>query len=213
LSSSAGSSLAVADQVGAADVDVDILRDVEAHELAAEMLRPEDVVGRDDAVPEDLLAVVDVVQEKIERGDALDQPPLDRPPLAVRDDARRQVEREDALRPPVVVVDREGDAPAHESQIDGGLLSPVLGLVEVPEVLGDARVVGANGSRFVEHLVAEVTAVVSFQEHGKGRGWGVKKVKKWEGWKKLKEEVRKLKGRRSDIGEVKGGKDSDGATF
>ena len=54
--------------------------------------------------------MIDVVQEKVERGDALGQAALDQVPFARRDDARDQVERENPLRSLVVVVDREGDA-------------------------------------------------------------------------------------------------------
>lgn len=148
-------------------MDVDVLGHVESHELTAEMLRPEDVVWRDDPVLEDFLIVVDVVQEEIERRDALDQSLLDRLPLAVGNDARHQVEREDALGSLIVVVDREGDAPAHEGQVDCRLLPFVLGLVEMTEMVGDTRVVGSHGTRFVEHLVAKIAAVVGLQGHGK----------------------------------------------
>ena len=153
--------LSVADQVGPADVDVDVLGHVESHELAPKMLRAEDVVGRDDAVLEDLLLVVDVVQEEIERGDALDQSLFDGLPFGVGNDARHEVEREDPLGPLIVIVDREGDATPHEGQVDRSLLPLVLCLVEMFQVLGDSSIVGADGPRFIEHLVTKITAVVS----------------------------------------------------
>ena len=54
--------------------------------------------------------MIDVVQEKIERGDPLDQPALDQVPFVRRNDARDQVEGKNPLGPLVVVIDREGDA-------------------------------------------------------------------------------------------------------
>ena len=81
-------SLPVADQVGAADVDVDVLGHVEAHELGAEMLRALDDFLRDDPFLQDALVVIDVVQEHVQRRDALDEAALDMLPLLLRDDAR-----------------------------------------------------------------------------------------------------------------------------
>ncbi len=50
--------------------------DVDALHLGAELGVAEHLVGRDDAGLEDLLAVVDVVDEPVERGDALAQAAL-----------------------------------------------------------------------------------------------------------------------------------------
>ena len=70
---------------------------------------PDDLLGND-AVAENILRVIDVVQEQIERGDSLDEAALDEVPFLRGNDARHEVERENALRSLVVVVDREGDA-------------------------------------------------------------------------------------------------------
>jgi hypothetical protein len=53
----------VADEVGAADVNVDIARHIEVHELRPEMRRLPDDLFRDHAILEDVLPVVDVVEE------------------------------------------------------------------------------------------------------------------------------------------------------
>ena len=63
--------VAVADQVGADDVDVLVVGDVDADDLAAEVPREHDEPSRDDPVPEDLLPVVDVVHEQVESLDPL----------------------------------------------------------------------------------------------------------------------------------------------
>ena len=134
------------------------------------MLRPEDIVGRDDAVLEDLLIVVDVVQEEVERRDALDQPLLDPPPLAVGNDPRHQIKGEDALGSLIVIVDREGDAASHEGQIDRRLLPTVLRLIKDLEPLGDPSVVRPHGRLVGEHFVKEVFGFVAVDEHGGGGG-------------------------------------------
>ena len=46
---------------------------------------------------QDPLLVVDVLAEEVQRGDALDEPALDRVPFVGRDDAGNEVEREDLL--------------------------------------------------------------------------------------------------------------------
>ena len=60
-----------ANQIGAADADVDVAWNIEATHFAAEMLAAVDQFARDDVVGEDAAFVIDVAQEKIERGEAL----------------------------------------------------------------------------------------------------------------------------------------------
>ena len=55
---------------------------------------------------------VDVLQEQVERGDALDQPRLQPRPFGARNDARHDVERDQPLGRVLVAVDAEGDADA-----------------------------------------------------------------------------------------------------
>ena len=86
--------------------------------LAPEVPRQHDQAARHDPVVEDLLVVVDVVDEEVERLDALPQPRLDQPPLAGRDQARDQVERKDPLSPlRRVGVDGEGDPLVQEGAV------------------------------------------------------------------------------------------------
>jgi hypothetical protein len=61
---------------------------------------------------EDLLLVVDVVEEGVERLHPLPQAGLQRLPLGRRDDARDDVEGDQALGAGLLAVDREGDADA-----------------------------------------------------------------------------------------------------
>ena len=61
----------IADQIRAANVDVNILRHVEVHELAPEMFSRQNVKRRDDAVLQNFLLVIKIVQKQIQRRDAL----------------------------------------------------------------------------------------------------------------------------------------------
>ena len=66
--------VAIANQVGPANVDVNIARHIEVHELRPKMRRFPDDLLRDHPVAQDVLPVIDVVQKKIERGDTLGSP-------------------------------------------------------------------------------------------------------------------------------------------
>src|SRR6185503_12629152 len=95
----------VAHQIAAGDVAPHALRRIDADALRAiERRGTHDLLG-DDTVLDDLLAVVDVVDELVERVDALLQPALDPVPLLRRDDARHEIEGEGALGAGRVAVD------------------------------------------------------------------------------------------------------------
>ena len=115
-----------AHDVDAGDVRVDAAGDVDAHHLGAELRVAEHLLGRHDAGLEDLLVVVDVVDEAVQRRDALAQAALHLAPLVRRDHARDQVERDQPLGAGAVLVlgavDGEGDADAAEDHL--GLLAP-----------------------------------------------------------------------------------------
>ncbi len=105
-----------ADEVGADDVGEDLPRRHHAEQLALVLLAREDELRRDDAVGETALVVVHVLEEQVERGDPLDEAVLDRLPLGGGDDARHEVEREDALEPLFFAVHGEGDALVQERE-------------------------------------------------------------------------------------------------
>ena len=91
---------------------------VDPDHLAPEVPRQHDQPARHDPSSQDLLLVVDVVDEEVERADALLQPRLDDRPLVGRDEARDQVERQDALGPLLRVgVDGERDAVVQERAV------------------------------------------------------------------------------------------------
>ena len=134
----------VADQVRAADVDVDVMGHREVHELPAEVLGREDLRRRDDLVLDDLLLVVEVVEEEVERRDALDETRLELVPLLRGNDPGDEVEREDALRPLGVVVDGERHPPPQEREVHGGPAPLKLRKRERAKAFDEAFVVGTD---------------------------------------------------------------------
>ena len=104
------SAIFVADEIGAANVNVNIARHIEVHELGPEMrCLPDDLFGND-TVAKNVLRVIDVVQKQIQRRDSLDESAFDEFPFFRGNDARHEIERKNALGPLVVVVDSKSDA-------------------------------------------------------------------------------------------------------
>ena len=123
-------------------------------------LRAQDLRGRDDLVLEDLLPVVEVVEEQVERGDPLDEARLEPRPLPRRDYAGDQVKGEDALGALRVVVDGERHSPPQEGEVDRGPPPLELGDCERGEALGKEAVMGPHFAAGRVHLVEELSGVV-----------------------------------------------------
>ena len=119
--------LARPDDVDARDVRVDPPRHVDAAHLGAVLGVREHALGRKRAAVEDPLVVVDVVEERVERPDALEQPALQHGPFVGADDPRDQVERDQPFGAGGLARDGERDAQPVER---------ALGLVAL---LGDPR--------------------------------------------------------------------------
>ena len=98
--------LGVADEVDAGDVDADAVGRDDAHGLAVEVVARGDQPARDDAVAQDLLLAVDVVEIVLQRLDPLGDAALEPRPFGGGDHPRDQVQRERAL----LAGQREGDA-------------------------------------------------------------------------------------------------------
>ena len=93
--------LAGADEIDADDMTVDAARRVDADHLGQKRRVLDDKLFGNLAGLQDLLAMIDVVQEGVERPDALLDALLEAAPLVRRDDARQDVERDQAARPPL----------------------------------------------------------------------------------------------------------------
>ena len=87
----------IADEVDPGDVDPDAVRGAHAAEPGQVVLRAEDDLGRHPLRAEDALLAVNVVEERLERSNALHDPALDAGPVLRRDDARDEAEGEDLL--------------------------------------------------------------------------------------------------------------------
>ena len=115
--------VAVTHQVDAADVAPNSLRRVEPDARLQKVARRQDEVFRHDAVLEDALGVINVVNEQVERLDALLQAVLDGGPVRRADDAGQDVKRKDALGARFVAVHRERNTEVE--QVAFGCLLPV----------------------------------------------------------------------------------------
>jgi hypothetical protein len=116
-------SVAVADEIRAGDVTPDAARRLQPDTLLAEADGRFQNLGRHDAVLDDPLVVIHVVDEEIQRVDALLQAALDVAPLRCGDDTRNEIERKDALGAGAIAIDVERD-PHVQQRAFGGPLPP-----------------------------------------------------------------------------------------
>ncbi len=109
------------------------------------------------------LLAVNILQEQIQRHHALGQAALDALPFRMRQDARDQVEGEQALGAPAVAINREGDALNQEREVRQ--FAALLELrrrhrAELLEQLGIVRPGMAGGG---EHLVVKAARVIALE--------------------------------------------------
>lgn len=90
------------------------------------ILSGKNVERRNDAIFDNLLLVVDVPQEKVQGGDALDQSALQMLPFLGGNDAGHQVKWKNPLGALGVSIDVEGDPLAEERHLDGMALLRVF---------------------------------------------------------------------------------------
>ena len=161
----------VAHEVAAGHVGVDAARRADAVDDPGEVAARHHEPPRHHAGADDLARVVDVVDEGVERADALGQAALDRDPLVRRDDARHQVQREGPVLGAVLAGQLEGDALLHE----GGVAPAPSG----GQVLGAHLLQGGDQLRGVgrrhparpgEDLVEEALAGVVLDRDRDGLG-------------------------------------------
>ncbi len=109
--------LARAHDVDAGNVGVDIQRHLDALHGRSVLRVIQDLFGRNDARLQDVLVVVHIVQEAVQRGHALHQAGLQLGPLGGVDHARNDVEWDQAFLAGVVAVHSERDPHALEVQL------------------------------------------------------------------------------------------------
>ena len=157
--------VAVAHQVGSGDVAPDPPRRIDARALGAVEGGRMDDLFRDDLVLQDLLVVINVVDELVERVDALLEAALDPVPLLGADDARNQVEGENALRARRISVDVEGDAHLEEQALRRALAAQKLALLERLDGVEQQASLRPHHSGIVEHLIPESLGLISIEPH------------------------------------------------
>ena len=116
----------------------------EADHLFAKSLGTEHEIGRDAAFLQDALIVIDIEQERIQRGDPLFQAFFDAVPLGPRHRSRDQVEGENLLDAAHVRIDGESDALIDESQVGPGPLRQKIGHLQLPEAIVQRLAVGVG---------------------------------------------------------------------
>ena len=97
----------VANEVGAANLDVAVVGNFDSSQLVAVVRGSVDCLFGDDLVLDDLLVGVDVLEEQIEGFDPLNEAFFQNGPFVGRNDPGDGVEGKDALSSFVVIIDGE----------------------------------------------------------------------------------------------------------
>src|SRR5205823_7821240 len=156
--------VAIADQIGAANVDVDISRHIEVHELWTKVRGLPDVIFRNHAIAQNGLTVIDVVQKKIERSNSLFKTALNFLPFFARNDSRDEIEWKNPLGPLGIAVNREGDALAQESERGQVTLAIEFSFRQLGETLQQPLIMGPGPARHGKHLIIEFARIVAGEE-------------------------------------------------
>ena len=160
--------------VDACNLRINLVGHIHAHHLGAKLRIALDLLQRHDARFDDFLVVVDVMDEAVERRDALHQALLHALPLVRRDRTRNQVKRDQALSAaigPICIlvlraIDGKGDADTTKDHLRlfTALAHHVAGLLGKPGVV--ALVMVANLLPLREELVGQLGVHLVKLVHG-----------------------------------------------
>jgi len=118
-----------------------------------------------DSVLDDFLLVIDVVEKQVQRKDALGEAPFEIFPFLGGNDARDEVERENAFGAAGIAVDVEGDTLAQEGEIDRMAFGVKILAREVAESGMEFLVMAERPAAIAtEHFVEEADGVVTVQQ-------------------------------------------------
>ena len=99
----------IADDVGPVDVDIGAVRQIETDHLRPVALVAEHKFGWNNAVLENAAVMIDIVQEQVQRLNALLHAGFDRSPGGRRQNARNDIERENAIDGVFLGIDSKSD--------------------------------------------------------------------------------------------------------
>jgi hypothetical protein len=155
--------VAAAHQIDAADMDVGIVRQIQTGHLRAVVLVLQDQLGRDDAVLEDLLLVINVAQEEVERLHPLPDAAVQHLPFRRPDQPRDDVEGQDAVDRLAFGIDREGDAEIEELFLRRlGPGGKVAGIQRLQPLL-DRGGGGVGTLGIAEYFAEETVGIIAWQ--------------------------------------------------
>jgi hypothetical protein len=134
------------------------MRDFDAAHLWPPIWVAEDQVGRDNAVLEDMLAVIKIGEQQIDRGDALLDATLDPVPFRRGQDPRDCIKRQNAVDRLAIGIDGEGDPEIVKRLLGKTCAAFELGDRHAGEALSDVR-----RRRTAEHLAIEIAGIVGIE--------------------------------------------------
>src|ERR1700692_65976 len=151
----------VADEVDTGDVAVDAGGHRETLDLPDVLGTGQDDLGRNPALPEDELAAVDVIEEEVERRQALLQAGFYPLPGLGRDDPRDDVEGEDLLRSLGVRVHGKGDPVVAEHLDRQVVAAGKLPRTKPVELLVQPAVARSRFAGSRKHFVVEAVRLIA----------------------------------------------------
>ena len=108
--------------------------------------------------------MINVVEKQVQRRDSLDESALDLVPFLGGNDARQQIERENAFRPLVVVVNREGNALAEKSGSGQGAFPLKFLAVHFLEARQQFAVMGPRHAGSGKHFIKKIPDLIIGEE-------------------------------------------------
>ncbi len=145
----------VAHQIAAADVCPDPMAGVDAHALWPKVDRFCQHLGGKDAVLDDFLLVVKVVDEQIQRLHPLFQAGFRAIPFLPGDDARHDVERPRPVDAAALGVDGKRNAHDQDGEFGGGLALAQIRVAQGSQILAQRPGRGTRPRRAVDEFVVE----------------------------------------------------------
>ena len=136
------------------------------HELRPETGRLPDVIFGNHAIAQNRLAMIDVVQKEVERGDSLFQTAFDFLPFPSGDNSWNQIEGKNSFRPLRVAINSESHALSQESERSQFMFAVEFVFLQLGETLQQPLVMRPGLSRRIKHFVVEPAGIVFGEEFG-----------------------------------------------